>query len=561
VQANRLRGTGMWALGFDGASPDLWGVLEAKFTGSVPDSPTNVQAAAGDAAATVTWSPPASSGGHPITAYTVTAAPGGATVTTGGSTTRALVTGLLDGTEYTFTVTATNSVGPSAPSMPSNSVTPIGPAAAFPAVSNGGYGGYVSATYIENVGTAPATVRLAYFDQAGRLAGAGDSVVGLAPHATWTVRQDNGNGLPPGTAGTALAYSSQPIAAFANEFAPGNRGDATSYTVVPLPTGAGTTLYAPAIAANAYGGYTTGVGLLNLGYAPTNVTVTYRNASGTALRTETVNGLATRAYRGLYSGDPALALPAGFAGTATITSSGQPLAAVVNEVGPGGQFSSYVATPAPSTTLQAPAVMNNAYGGYFTGISVQNTSERAGTVSLTYYDAGGTATSRSFPIAGNGYLGVYQGSPTDGPPPSPLGYTAVLFSDVLLAAVVNETTPFAGELTAYNTVNGGVPTTHLALVTNRAPDGWSTGIGVMNTGAVPTEVTVTYYDAATGAPLAIASQKRVVAANAYWGIYQPDAGLAPGTRSTAVVTAAEGGRVAVICHEVGPGTLMSYNAQ
>ena len=32
VNANNLRGTGMWALGYDGTSQDLWGVLSAKFT-------------------------------------------------------------------------------------------------------------------------------------------------------------------------------------------------------------------------------------------------------------------------------------------------------------------------------------------------------------------------------------------------------------------------------------------------------------------------------------------------------------------------------------------------
>ncbi len=32
VNANDLAGTGMWALGYDGSSRDLWQVLAAKFT-------------------------------------------------------------------------------------------------------------------------------------------------------------------------------------------------------------------------------------------------------------------------------------------------------------------------------------------------------------------------------------------------------------------------------------------------------------------------------------------------------------------------------------------------
>ena len=60
--------------------------------------------------------------GSPIESYTVTAEPGGQTVT--GSRPPLTVTGLTNGTTYTFTVTATNAIGTSLPSAPSNPVTP-----------------------------------------------------------------------------------------------------------------------------------------------------------------------------------------------------------------------------------------------------------------------------------------------------------------------------------------------------------------------------------------------------------------------------------------------------
>jgi uncharacterized protein YhjY with autotransporter beta-barrel domain len=89
---------------------------------TVPGAPTIGTATPGDSQATVTFNAPASNGGTPITAYTVTSSPGGITSMCGNSP--CTVIGLTNGTAYTFTVTAANSVGTGAASSASNSVTP-----------------------------------------------------------------------------------------------------------------------------------------------------------------------------------------------------------------------------------------------------------------------------------------------------------------------------------------------------------------------------------------------------------------------------------------------------
>ena len=90
---------------------------------SQPDPPTNLFATAGFTSAVVTFTPPVNNGGATITSYTVTSSPGSITATGGGSP--ITVNGLTNGTTYTFTVTATNSVGTSVASAASNQATPF----------------------------------------------------------------------------------------------------------------------------------------------------------------------------------------------------------------------------------------------------------------------------------------------------------------------------------------------------------------------------------------------------------------------------------------------------
>ena len=91
--------------------------------GSAPSAPTAVSALGGSAGqASVSFTPPDSDGGSPVSSYTVTADPGGATTT--GVSSPIAVSGLTDGSPYTFTVTATNAIGTGPSSLPSGSVIP-----------------------------------------------------------------------------------------------------------------------------------------------------------------------------------------------------------------------------------------------------------------------------------------------------------------------------------------------------------------------------------------------------------------------------------------------------
>ena len=98
---------------------------------TAPSAPATIAASAGNAQATVAWSTPASDGGSPITSYSITAYIGGVPAGIGlfvaAPATSGTLTGLTNGTTYTFTVHATNAVGNSPESAHSNPVTPVVP--------------------------------------------------------------------------------------------------------------------------------------------------------------------------------------------------------------------------------------------------------------------------------------------------------------------------------------------------------------------------------------------------------------------------------------------------
>jgi Tol biopolymer transport system component len=115
-------GSGLYTLftGEDAWYPD-WQPMSQPLA---PGAPSKVVTTGGDSWAKVSWTPPVYDGGVALTSYTVTASPGGARVSVPAAQTTATLSGLIDGTPYTFTVEAVNSAGAGAPSAPSSAVTP-----------------------------------------------------------------------------------------------------------------------------------------------------------------------------------------------------------------------------------------------------------------------------------------------------------------------------------------------------------------------------------------------------------------------------------------------------
>jgi Ca2+-binding RTX toxin-like protein len=245
----------------------------------VPSAPTGVSATAGNAQATVSWTGAASDGGSAITSQEIVVSSGGSVVKTvtglSAAATTSVVTGLTNGTAYTFQVRAVNAFGSGPLSSASAAVTPGGPLTAPTNVVavRGATGGSVSLSWnAATGGTKPITgyqiqVRiLGVVVRTDTIAGTGTTrnVTGLINGITYTFRvravtaatltgaipaADLGplsvasNGVTPATVPNAPAILAPnpgavggAVTATANWSAPGNNGGSaiTNYRVTAL---------------------------------------------------------------------------------------------------------------------------------------------------------------------------------------------------------------------------------------------------------------------------------------------------------------------------------------
>ena len=336
---------------------------------TAPGAPSNVSATAGNAQATVSWTAP-SNGGSPITSYTVTPYIGTSaqtpmTITGSPPATSATITGLTNAATYTFTVTATNSVGTGPPSSASNAVTPAAPTVpgspgnvsatagnaqatvSWSAPSNGG-SQITSYTITPYIGTTAQTTTTITGSPPATTATVTGLTNGTAYTFTVTATNSVGTGLAssPSSAVTPAAAPTAPTAPTATAgnaqatvswTAPSDGGSAiTSYTITPY---IGTT-------------------------AQTTTTITGSPPATTATVTGLTNGTAytftVTATNAIGTGPPSLAsnsvTPAAPPGTPTnATAAAGNAQATVSWTAPsngGSQITSYTITPYIGTTAQ-----------------------------------------------------------------------------------------------------------------------------------------------------------------------------------------------------------------
>lgn len=243
------------------------------------------------------------------------------------------------------------------------------------------------------------------------------------------------------------------------------------------------------VASAAPSSYSTGFQVANLSSSATaNISMSFYNASGgNAIEvTDTIAAGSSNTYFPLSNPD-AVNLPAGFAGSAVI-SSDQPVAAIVNVLGDGTSGASAVSFDGGSTTVSLPLIAKNQVNIYSTWFHVQNVGTAATNVTVAYAGTACTETQTGIqPGAAAKFDQATNTCLTNGH----VGAATITSSAEPIVATVIETSANDTGLFAYNGFTGGSTTVAMPLAQfNNA--GYHSGMQIQNIGNAATTVTVNY---------------------------------------------------------------------
>lgn len=297
-----------------------------------------------------------------------------------------------------------------------------------PAIYNNFFNFYTSIRILNASGSAQTGVKVEYYG-AGSSTKIGEDTVNLAVNGSATVDQAGKAFLARNRAYSAKIVGSGPLAAVVSIF--GGTGTPVAkqlYSYSATTGGAIAATYAPLVFGNFFG-YSSALNIQNLGSSPSDVRITYTDANGTTVATQTALGVRgskvspNETWVVLQSDLAALARNQSY-GAKVETLDGQPLAVSVNQSrGALSRAATYIGVSGGSNTVVAPTVFK-ALAGYNSSITCQNVGTAATNLTISYSGAGtpqnkvvktGLAQGATFVIsqaAETGLANGYSGSAT-----------------------------------------------------------------------------------------------------------------------------------------------------
>jgi hypothetical protein len=418
---------------------------------------------------------------------------------------------------------------------------------------------YESGIQVQNQGDSDATVILTFYNQDGTVAATVDETITVAEVSKTFFPL---TAVPDGFNGSAVISSDQPIVAISNMLLTEAGGAQWAFGGASYSgfSGGATAVSLPLIMKE-NSGFSTWFNIQNAGSSAASVTVTYSSGD---TETATIPVGAAKTFNQLDNAD----LPAGFVGSASV-SSDQPIVAAVVELGQTTVFA-YDGFTGYSTDVVMPLVNAN-NSGYITGIQVQNSGSQATNVTVSYTPSlAGTACTETKSVAANSsatfalYSFSLSGDPAPGTTTCTFGETFVGSAKITansasqpLVAIVNQLNLSANKGASYSGFDpaAGTETVAMPLIMDRNSNYW-TGFSVANVGSAATTVTCSYADS-THTDSATLQPGEALAA------LQLD-NLADGYVGSATCTAGAGGSIVGIVNELNSvlsgDSFLVYNA-
>ncbi|MBI3967463.1 MAG: hypothetical protein HY329_17650, partial [Chloroflexi bacterium] len=225
--------------------------------------------------------------------------------------------------------------------------------------------GWNTELFVQNAGTAPATVTLEYYQGSALITS--QALPAIAPGASARVRQADQTSLGSSWVGSVKVVSDQPVATMVNEIHDqmlmSYSGFAGGVSRVSIP-----------LVMTDNSGWSTGLQVQNVGSSAVPVTL---KVNGAVVAEVMVGPGGSQTWFPVPGTQP------GFVGAATVEGpAGSQLVAIVNQLHPAtGQAMSYRGFGGGSAVVNAPLIMTDNQG-WFTGLQVQNAGTEATTVRL-----------------------------------------------------------------------------------------------------------------------------------------------------------------------------------
>ncbi len=453
------------------------------------------------------------------------------------------------------TPTATSTPGtPTATSTPS--IVTLPPALWVP-IAVKSAAGDDSGIQVQNNSGASASVVVDYYDQAGNVAFSTASQT-LAAGSSLTFYQPSELGLPFGFDGSAVVRSDQAVSAIVNRVNyTGTLASAGSLTVPSVATANQVTV---PLVYGGMNGYITTLSVQNTSTAAATYTVNVQANVGTAGSPASMAvTIPPNAVRRIRLGTD-IAVPAGFIGSAMISSTTGTLVAVGETRNPGNSiWLGYGGVTTGATTMNAPLLFKNYDANvWVSGAQVVNMTNTTVTVNgaVRNRDDNTTYTLPTITLGPN-QASFYDLLTSGGLPDNFVG-SGTFTASSPIGLTVQEISASRQTGMGYNGFPGGTTRISIPLVFKNS-NAWDTGIQVQNLGGVPTAITINYFSQLGGL---LASESQVAQPGDSVTFYQPaNASLPNGLVGSATVTS-DGQQIVAIVNEVnylrGGDAAMAY---